>query len=197
MQLTVECQQRTAGSKARALRRNGTIPAVLYGHKGAESVSLTIDAKVAENLLKKAAINNTLIDLKIPELSWSGKTLLREVQKHPWKNNTYHLSFFAVSAQEHVDVQVPLHFTGDATGVKVDGGILDPVMTELHIRCAPDSIPEAIDISVANLGLGDSLLVKDITLPAGASPLDDAETTVVTVVPPQAVEEPVEAATEA
>jgi large subunit ribosomal protein L25 len=192
MQLTVECQQRAAGSKARALRRSGMIPAVLYGHQGAESVSLTLDAKAAENLLKRVAVNNTLIDLTIPELSWSGKTLLREVQKHPWKNNTYHLSFFAISAQSHVDVQVPLHFTGDAPGVKVEGGILDPVMTGMNVRCAPDSIPDAIDISVAGLGLGDSLLVKDIILPAGVSTLDELERTVVTVLPPQVSAEEVE-----
>ncbi|PSB03039.1 50S ribosomal protein L25/general stress protein Ctc [Merismopedia glauca] len=185
MQLTVECQQRVAGSKARALRRSGTIPAVLYGHKGNESVSLTIEAKAAENLLKRAAVNNTLIDLSIPELSWSGKALLREVQKHPWKNNTYHLSFFAVSAQSHVDVQIPLHFTGEAPGVKVEGGILDPIMNEMNVRCAPDSIPDGIDISVTGLGLGDSLLVKDIVLPAGVSSLDEPEQTVVKVLAPQ------------
>jgi large subunit ribosomal protein L25 len=185
MQLTVECQQRATGSKSRALRRSGVIPAVLYGHQGAESVSLTIDAKVAENLLKRAAVNNTLIDLSIPELSWNGKTLLREVQKHPWKNHTYHLSFFAVSAQSHVDVQVPLHFTGDAPGVKIEGGILDPVMTEMQVRCAPDSIPDTIEIGVTALGVGDSLLVQDIILPAGVSTLDEPGRTVATVLPPQ------------
>jgi large subunit ribosomal protein L25 len=185
MQLTVECKQRAAGSKPRALRRSGTIPAVLYGHKGSESVSLTIDSKAAENLLKRVAINNTLIDLKIPELSWKGKALLREVQKHPWKGETYHLSFFAVSAQEHIDVRVPLHFTGDAPGVKVDGGILDPVMTEMHVRCSPNKIPETIDISVTGLGIGDTLLVKEIILPEGSSCLDEPSQTVVTVLAPK------------
>ena len=91
MELAVECQKRAEGSKPNALRRSGLIPAVLYGHKGSESSSLTIKAKTVEHLLKKHAVNNTLIDLSIPDLSWSGKTLLREVQVHPWKGYPYHL----------------------------------------------------------------------------------------------------------
>jgi large subunit ribosomal protein L25 len=83
MDVTVECQKRPEGSKPRALRRSGLIPAVLYGHKGAESIALTIGAKDAETLLKKATVNNTLVQVKIPDLSWSGKALIREVQTHP------------------------------------------------------------------------------------------------------------------
>ena len=96
MSLTVECKTRTVGSKPRALRREGLIPAALYGHKGAESVSLTMDAKEAQVLLKKAAINNTLVDLNIPDIPWNGKAIIREVQAHPWKKTLYHLSFFSV-----------------------------------------------------------------------------------------------------
>jgi large subunit ribosomal protein L25 len=96
MQVTVECQKRAEGSKPGALRREGLIPATLYGHKGAESVSLVLKEKEAINLLKKASVNHTLIDLTIPDLSWSGKALIREVQAHPWKKTLYHLSFFYV-----------------------------------------------------------------------------------------------------
>ncbi|HBE21572.1 MAG TPA: 50S ribosomal protein L25 [Cyanobacteria bacterium UBA11149] len=98
MEVTVECQKRAEGSKPRALRRDGLIPATLYGHKGAESESLTVDAKTVETLLKNSKVNDTVIQLEIPDLSWSGKVLLREVQVHPWKRaNVYHLSFFAVA----------------------------------------------------------------------------------------------------
>jgi large subunit ribosomal protein L25 len=94
MAITVESQKRPEGSKPNALRRSGLIPANLYGHKGAESISLVLNAKVVERLLKQAIPNKTEIQLDIPELEWSGKTVLREVQIHPAKGTTYHLSFF-------------------------------------------------------------------------------------------------------
>ena len=72
MQITIDCHQRAAGSKPNALRRSGQIPAVLYGHNGTESLELTIDAKKAEFLVRDASVNNTLIDVNIPELPWTG-----------------------------------------------------------------------------------------------------------------------------
>jgi large subunit ribosomal protein L25 len=71
MAITVECKQRPDGSKAKALRRSGLIPANLYGHKGSESISLVVDAKVVERLLKQARVNSTAVIVNIPELSWS------------------------------------------------------------------------------------------------------------------------------
>lgn len=185
MELTVECQKRPEGSKSKALRREGLIPANLYGHKGTESISLTVNAKTAERLLKKGSVNNTLVDLNITDIPWRGKTLLREVQMHPAKGSLYHLSFFAVSAQESVDVGVPLHFVGDAIGVKQEGGLLDPVMTQLQMRCAPDNIPDAIEIDVSNLSIGDNLHVREIVLPQGVTAVDEPERIVVTVLSPQ------------
>ncbi len=93
--ITVEAQKRPEGSKAKALRRSGFIPANLYGHKGAESISLVVEAKTVERLLKQAAPNKTEIALNVPELEWTGATVLREVQIHPAKGTTYHISFFA------------------------------------------------------------------------------------------------------
>lgn len=98
MAIKVESQKRPEGSKPNALRRSGLIPANLYGHKGAESISLVVEAKTVERLLKQAAVNQTEIELNIPELEWSGTTVLREVQSHPAKGFIYHISFFA-SAQ--------------------------------------------------------------------------------------------------
>ncbi|MBD2362325.1 MULTISPECIES: 50S ribosomal protein L25 [unclassified Anabaena] len=97
MALTVESKPRPEGSKPKALRRSGLIPANLYGHNARESISLVIDAKVVERLLKAAAVNKTEIELSIPELQWTGKTVLREVQIHPAKGNPYHISFFATA----------------------------------------------------------------------------------------------------
>ena len=192
MELTIECQKREAGSKPRALRRAGLIPAVLYGHNGSESISLTIKAKTAEHLIRDGSVNNTLIQLNIPDLSWNGKTLLREVQTHPWKNYPYHLSFFAVGSQDSIEVEVPLHFVGEAPGVKVDGGVLDPVMTALKIQCAPNNIPDAIEIDVSGLQMGDALLVNQISLPQGVTALNEPDQPVVTVLHSQVTAETTE-----
>ncbi|BAZ81980.1 MAG: 50S ribosomal protein L25 [Sphaerospermopsis kisseleviana] len=98
MAIALESHKRPEGSKPNALRRSGLIPANLYGHNGAESISLVVDAKTVERLLKQAAPNKTEIELNIPELQWTGKTVLREVQIHPAKGTPYHLSFFAAKA---------------------------------------------------------------------------------------------------
>jgi large subunit ribosomal protein L25 len=180
MDVTVECQKRPEGSKPRSLRRSGLIPAVLYGHKGAESVALTLNAKDAETLLKKATINNTLVQVKIPDISWSGKALLREVQTHPWKNALYHVSFFSVAAQESLNVMVQLHFVGEPAGIK-QGGVLEVVISELQVQCAPENIPESIEIDVSNMQIGDVIRVEELVLPPGVTPLSEPERTVVTV----------------
>ena len=184
MELTLECSKRPEGSKANGLRRSGFIPAVLYGHNGTESVALTVEAKTAELLLREASVNNTIIDLNISDIPWSGKTLLREVQSHPWKGYPYHLSFFAVSSQDSLEIELALNFVGTATGVKNDGGILDPILTQLAVRCKPDSIPESIDIDVSEMGIGDALHVNELNLPEGVTPVGELGRVVVTVVRP-------------
>ena len=186
MELAVECQKRAEGSKPNALRRSGLIPAVLYGHKGSESISLTVKAKTVETLLKKHVVNNTLIDLSIPDLSWTGKTLLREVQVHPWKGFPYHLSFFAVGSQDSLEVELSLNFVGESVGVKLGGGILDTVLTQLAVKCKPDSIPEAIEVDISNLNVGDALHIHELSLPAGVVALGEPNQVVVSVLGAQA-----------
>ncbi|NEN87491.1 MAG: 50S ribosomal protein L25/general stress protein Ctc [Okeania sp. SIO3H1] len=184
MEVTVECQKRPEGSKTKALRREGLIPAVLYGHQGTESVPLTIEVKKAQKLLKDTSINNTIIDLQVPDISWSGKTILREVQSHPYKPLILHLSFFSVAAHGSLDVEVPIHFVGDPVGVKVGGGILDQTVTELAIRCKPDKIPETLDIDVSGLKLGESLQLSQITLPEGVEATGETDLVLARVMAP-------------
>ena len=182
MEITVECQKRAEGSKPRALRREGLIPASLYGHKGTESMMLTVKAKTLEKLLKQAGVNSTVVDLNIPDLSWRGKTLLREVQIHPVKRWAYHVSFFALSEQASVDVEVPVHFVGEAPGVKVEGGVLDLVLMQLEIKCAPDNIPDAIEVDISGLHLKDILYVSELVLPAGIVVVGDPGRAVASVI---------------
>lgn len=167
MELTIECQKRSPESKSKALRQSGLIPAVIYGHKGTESISVTIPAKAAETLLKKASVNNTLVDVKVED-GWSGKALLREVQTHPWRSSIYHLSFFSIAQQDSIEATVPIHFVGEPVGIKQGGGELDTVLNEVTLKCAPESIPESIEVDVTNLQVGDAIHVNELNLPAGA-----------------------------
>lgn len=185
MAITVESQKRPENSKPKALRRSGLIPANLYGHKGTESISLTINAKVVERLLKRASVNSTLIDLKITDIPWQGKTLLRELQVHPAKGTPYHLSFFAVAGHGDTNLEIPLRFVGTPVGVKQEGGFLDTVLTVLQVSSAPDNIPEVIEIDVSNLKIGDSLRVHELILPEGVTALAEGEQVVASVSQPQ------------
>jgi large subunit ribosomal protein L25 len=188
MQITLECKKRPEGSKPNALRRQGLIPAALYGHKGTESVSLTLDEKDAYFLLRQASVNNTLVDLKVPDISWNGKVLIKEVQAHPWKKTLYHLSFFSVAAHASVEVSVPINLVGQAPGVKL-GGVLEQMLTELTVQCPPDRIPESIEINVSDMEIGASLQVKDLVVPEGITVVDAAETSVISIVAPTVVKE--------
>ncbi len=181
MELTIEGQKRVEGSKPNSLRRQGLIPAVVYGHNGSESLNLTLKAKPTELLIRDASLNNTLIQLNIPDIPWSGKTLLREIQTHPAKGTVYHLSFFAVSAQESLEVEVPLHFVGEPIGVKLEGGMLDLVLNELQVKCKPNAIPANIEVDVSQLHLGQSLHVRELNLPSDVVALGEPERVVVSV----------------
>ena len=184
MNISVECKSRPEGSKPRALRREGLIPAALYGHDRANSMSLVIPVKEAQTLLKNAAVNNTLVDLQVPDASWKGKALIREVQAHPWRKTLHHLSFYTVSADQQVQIVVPIVLVGEAAGSK-EGGVVEQIMTELNISCAADSIPESIEIDVSDFEVGSIMHINEIVLPQGVDEvLDDLERTVVTVVVP-------------
>lgn len=183
MNISAECKSRPEGTKPRALRREGLIPATMYGHDGANSISLTIPAKEAQLLLREAAVNNTLIDLKIPDIPWKGKALIREVQAHPWKRTLNHLSFFTVAADQQVQIVVPVVVVGQDAAT-ADGGIVEQIMTELNISCAADRIPESIEIDVSSFEVGNTLHVGEIALPKGAEVLDDPERTAISVVLP-------------
>lgn len=181
MQVSVECQKRPENINPRALRRQGLIPAVLYGHNGTESVSLVVPEKAALTLLKKASVNNTLVDVNVPEMPWTGKALIQEVQSHAWKRNLYHLSFFSVSAHGKLDIVVPVKAIGEAIGTK-QGGLIEQFVNEVNVSCIADNIPEVIEFDVSGIGVGQSLLVGDLKMPEGVTLKDDPHTTVFAVV---------------
>ncbi|MEM8779876.1 MAG: 50S ribosomal protein L25 [Cyanobacteria bacterium P01_G01_bin.49] len=98
MSLTLQCQKRPDDIKPNALRRDGLIPATLYGHKGTESMQLMVNQKEVVFLLRDVTVDETVIEVKIPDLSWNGNVVVKEIQAHPWKRNLLHLSFYYVAA---------------------------------------------------------------------------------------------------
>lgn len=184
--LSASVRTETGKGAARKIRQAGNIPAVIYGH-GREPQSLMLNARETDKLLKSIAISSTVIELGI-----DGKvcrSLIREVQRHPFKRTITHIDFQELVVGETVSVHCPIVYVGVPEGVRLEGGLLDQIMHQLHIQVDPSAIPNHIDVDVSALKVGKSLHVSDLTLPAGIKVLDEPGTTVCIVqVPKVAVE---------
>lgn len=192
--LNASVRTETGKGAARKIRQGGNIPAVIYGH-GREPQSLMLNARETDKLLKSIAISSTVIELSID--GKVARSLIREVQRHPFKRTITHMDFQEVVAGETVSVYVPIVYVGTPEGVRLEGGLLDQIMHQLHIVVDPSSIPNHIDVDVSSLKIGKSMHVSDLVLPTGMKVLDEPGTTVCIVqVPKVAVEPIVEGAAE-
>ena len=185
LKLAAESRSTTGKGAARSLRQQGKVPAVIYGH-GREPESLMLDAAALGKLLLTATAASVL------EVTVGSGTpiqaLIREVQRNPVRQaEIVHLDLYEIHADETLTVSVPVHLVGTADGVRNFGGVLDHVMRELEIECLPRDLPEHIEVDVTALGIGDSIHVRDISVP-GAEVLQDGDLTVATVVAPRAEE---------
>jgi large subunit ribosomal protein L25 len=169
---------------ARKLRSQGQIPAVIYGH-GRDPQPLSLNARDLDKLLEHIVAESTVIEVKIGDDT--SKTLIREIQRHPYKRQILHVDFQALVAGEKVIVNIPIVLMGIPEGVRLGGGVLDQTLRELEIKVDPADIPNHIEVDVTNLIIGDSLHVSDITVPAGVEVLDDPEGSVCVCAAPRAV----------
>ena len=172
---------------ARKLRASLRIPGVVYGHHR-EATPLAIDARELEKLLGSIAPGTTVVELHLG--ARMSKTLIREIQRHPFKRQVLHIDFQELVAGEKITVNVPILLIGTAAGVK-DGGTVEEVMREVSIEVDPANIPNHFEIDISALGINDSVHVSDIKVPEGVEILDDLEATVAVVAPPRVEEEPV------
>lgn len=191
--LSATLRSDTGKGVARKLRQNGEIPAVIYGH-GREPQSLTINAREFDRLIKSVSAGSTVIELDLA--GTPARSLIREIQRHPFKKQVMHVDFQEVVAGETITLKCPIVYIGTPIGVRVDAGILDQIMHELTIEALPSNIPDHINIDISELHVGKSLHVSDIVLPAGVKVMDDAGTTVAIVQPAKAAAEPVAAVAE-
>ncbi|CAA9328275.1 MAG: LSU ribosomal protein L25p [uncultured Gemmatimonadaceae bacterium] len=176
--LTATPRAETGKGVARKLRAAGEVPAVIYGHNRAPQ-SLTLNARDLDRLLARISAANTVVELSLG--AGTARTLIREIQRHPFKRQVLHVDFQELVAGETVTVKVPLVLVGTADGVRNGGGVLDQVLYSLEIESDPSSIPNHIDVDVSAVGVGESIHVRDLVLPQGITVLDDADASVLSV----------------
>jgi large subunit ribosomal protein L25 len=171
-------------SPARQLRRGGQMPAVLYG-PNTDPLPLSVNAKDLEQILKKGNIGSIILNLIIQNGKKITKpAMIKELQSHPVSGNFLHVDFYEIDMQRKINVMIPIVVKGKAKGVE-EGGILQLVRRDIEVLCLPGDIPQAIELDITDLDIGDAIHVEDIQL--GASVEIPAETnfTVVTVVSPK------------
>ncbi len=169
--LQVEKRDQTGSAATQRLRRNGQVPAVLYGH-GQENQHLAIPVAQVKTLLRHHS--------KMVELTGavSDNALVCDMQWDPLGIDVLHLDLMRVDLAEKVDVTVAIHTHGDPAGVR-EGGMLIENLHEVDIRCSAGSIPENIGMNVSDLHLGGSLTAADLELPSGVELITPPETVVV------------------
>jgi large subunit ribosomal protein L25 len=196
-EVTLEVARRESTGKelAKKLRRDGKIPAVVYGgHR--DSVAIVVDHKAVTELVQKSEHGiRSIFLLKMAGTDQQRHAMIKDVQIDPISRKMRHIDFVRVVMDEVVRVTVPVHVTGSAIGVKL-GGILDFQVRDLHVECLPNAIPDSIDIDVSTLELHKYYRISDLQLPEGVKVLDDPERVVVGVTHAraEAVAEPTEAA---
>lgn len=183
--LSAASRSQTGTGAARALRRQGQVPAVIYGH-GREPEPLAIDAGTLSRLLPTMSAS-TILDVTVdgrPPI----KALLRDLQRHALRSSTIvHLDLYEIHADELVDVRVAIHVIGVPDGVRNFGGVLDFVHRDVEIRVLPGDIPAGINVDVTHLSIGHSVFVRDLVIDKGEI-LDDPNVPVCTVVAPRVEE---------
>jgi large subunit ribosomal protein L25 len=184
--LSAEARTETGKGVARKLRAAGRVPAVVYGH-AREPQSLSLQTRELEKLLSQISTGSTVVELALGGAVT--KTLIREVQRHPFKKSILHVDFQELVAGEKVTVDVPLVFVGVPEGVRLSGALLEQILHSIEILVDPANIPNHVDVDVTALAMGHSLHVRDIPVGAGIEVLTDEDATVCAVVAPRAVVE--------
>ena len=158
--LTADLRTESGKGSARRTRRDGKIPGIIYGPE-VDPLSIAVDEKVFRNAMKlstTSSIFNLDVDGK------ENKVVVRDLQRDPITSKVIHIDFHAISMNKPINISIPVKFIGIPRGVKTDGGIMTVPMRELEISCLPVNIPDALEIDVSELGIGDSIHVSDLSI---------------------------------
>ena len=189
-ELKARVRARSGTGLVRRLRREGDVPAILYGGNK-ENISIAINHDVLFHSLEKEEFHSAIIIINTD--GNKEQAILRDVQRHPYKTAILHADFQRVDEKRTLTMSLPIHFTGEDTceGVKIDGGIISHLINEVELSCLPKDLPESIELDVSKLRMGESLHLTDIQLPDGVSLTalqhddDEHDYAVVTVLAPK------------
>jgi len=176
--LTAQIRKEHGKGAVRKLRRENRMPAVFYGPH-AEPVSLTVDLRELEKLMRQTSSENVFLDLRIESDGGSDRrtVILKELQIHPLNRRFYHADFYEIPMDKELGFQIPIHFVNTPVGA-VKGGILEQTLRELSVTCLPTKLVDRIDVDVSGLDVGGSLHVRDIQLPEGIKTSLDGDQTI-------------------
>lgn len=184
--LKIAAEAREAGRKGanRRLRKDGRIPAVLYG-RGEKPMNLSVPTKEFTHMMKGTSGMNALIDLTLSgDKGGQLVVMVKDYQTDVLRHVISHLDFLKIDLTQKIVVKVPIHVVGKSVGV-VNGGLIELVHREIEVRCLPTNIPEKIDVDITPLDIGNSYHTRDLNLPPDVEAVTGAEMTVVSIVTPR------------
>lgn len=187
--LPAEVRTERGSRPAGRLRREGRLPAVVYG-LGQDVISVTVAAKQLGGILHSRTGANTLITLQID--GSDQLALARQVQRDPVKGTYLHVDFVRVRADQTIQADVPVHLTGDAEGVG-RGGVLEQFLYTVSVEAKPADVPNSLEIDISALEIGDAAHVRDLSVPSGVVIMNDADDVLAQISAPRVVEEEVAA----
>ena len=191
MEATLEATTRETFGKneARRTRREGRVPAVLYGGDGKEATPIAVPPKALLKILHSESGQNTLISLKLAGAS-DTRVLVKDFQIDPVTHEVLHADFYRIAMDRVLQVTIPVTVHGEPKGVKQQGGILEFIRREIVIECLPADIPEHVDIDVSELMLHQGIRVRDIATHPKWKAVTEGEAMLVHVIMPKAEEAP-------
>jgi large subunit ribosomal protein L25 len=181
--LKVSLRDTVGDGPSRTLRRDGKIPAILYGPR-IDPLKLTIDRLDLEPVFKTGSVAQKLLRLEIKGLDRTPSVMIKEVQKHPVTHSLLHLDLYEVIMDQKIKVMIPVVTTGNSIGVEM-GGMLQTIRREVEVLCLPDQIPESITVDITHLAVGDSVHVKDLKVPETIELPADVNFTILTILSTQ------------
>ena len=192
--LQVAPRKRSGTGALKRLRREGLVPAVVYGKKF-DNINLKVNAKEIRDLLAHSTSENILVDLQI-EGGGNQLALIQDVTHNPLSGNIVHIDFHAIKEDEKIHARVPVRLVGESAGVKL-GGLLEHQIHSLEISCLPKDLPEAIVYDVSHLNTGDFVHVRELSFPEGVQPKLAGDVIVIHIAAPRVSAEPAAAAEKA
>jgi large subunit ribosomal protein L25 len=190
LKLTAEKREETGKGPVKRLRMKGEVPAVLYG-PGLQSHNLVVKKEDLGEVLNTEAGANVLIDLQLVEgkKKESHLVMIKEIQRHPFKEVFLHVDFLKVARDEKVTTKVPIAVRGEEESVGLkNGGTLQHNIWEVEVECLPADMPDHLYVDISMMDIGDHLRVSDLVSPTGVTVLTDADDTILTILAPRVVE---------